>query len=164
MKFQKKFNCERREPREGNFPFVCLVSLVVLLTAAAGLAQQLPVGHATDFTSHTYFEPPNEQTVKMKLSGAEASPLPGGLLDVKRLQIETFTVAGKPEAIIHAPQCTYAPMDGVASSAGRLEMQTADGKLHVEGEGFLWRQADSVLIISNRVHTVIDLPAQQPSA
>ncbi len=46
----------------------------------------------------------------MKLSGAEASPLPGGLLDVKQLEIETFTADGKQEMMVQAPQCTYAPL------------------------------------------------------
>ena len=70
--------------------FVWFVSFVVLLAAAAGLAQQVPVGHATDFVSSTYFEPPNDQQVKLKLSGAEALPLPGGLQDIRQLKIETF--------------------------------------------------------------------------
>ena len=137
---------------------------VVLLAAVDGFAQAMPLGHATDFTSHTYFEPPNEQKVKMKLTGAEAAPLPGGLLDVKRLQIETFSVTGETELIVRAPQCTYAPLDGLASSPGPLEMRTGDGKLQVTGEGFLWRQNDSLLIISNNVKTVIDTPALKSSA
>lgn len=129
----------------------------VLLTAwrLSVRAQSVPAGHATDFTSRTYYEPPHETRVKMQLSGAEASPLPGGLLDVKQLRIEMFNLDGRSEAAVTAPQCTYAPMEGEASSAGRLEMRTGDGKFRVEGEGFLWRQADSQLIISNHVHTVI---------
>jgi len=131
-----------------------LLAALALLFAVIGSdrAQQLPVGHATDFTSNQYFEPPHEQQVKMKLSGAEALPLPGGLL-------ETFGVDGKTELVVRAPQCTYAPLDGVANSAGHLELESGDGKFHVEGEGFLWRQNTAALTISNRVHTVIDMPA-----
>jgi len=36
-------------------------------------------------------------------------------------------------------------------------MKTADGQFFTEGEGFLWRQNESILTISNRVHTVIRL-------
>jgi len=36
-----------------------------------------------------------------------------------------------------------------------MALQTGDGKFHVEGDGFLWRQNDQLLIISNNVHTVI---------
>lgn len=152
MKTGKFFNHETHEKQKA---FVCFVCSAVLFLALNGVAQQLPQGRATDFTSHSYFEPPNEQKVKMKLRGAEASPLPGGLLDVKKLEVEMYALDGKTQVIIRAPQCNYAPLDGVANSAGRLEMQTGDGNFWIEGEGFLWRQDDSTLIISNRVHTVI---------
>ena len=36
------------------------------------------------------------------------------------------------------------------------KLQTGDGKFRVEGDGFLWRQNDSFLTISNHVHTVIE--------
>jgi hypothetical protein len=133
-----------------------MTAAVVVSTAAKDRpAQQQPLGHATDFVSNTYHQPPNERQVKVRLSGAEASPLPGGFLDVKQLRVETFSASGKPEAVVIAPQCVYSPMDGVASSAGRLEMRTGDGKFRIEGEGFLWQQADNSLTISNQVHTVI---------
>jgi hypothetical protein len=145
--------------REPKVPCVWCVCFAVWLVAAAGGAQQIPVGHAMDFTSESYFEPPNEQRVKLRLSGAEALPLPGGLLDVRRLKVEKLTLAGKTEMIVHAPQCNYAPLDGVANSAGPLELETGDGRLRVAGEGFLWQQAESRLIISNQVKTIISLPA-----
>jgi hypothetical protein len=40
-------------------------------------------------------------------------------------------------------------------SAGHFEAKSPDGKYDVEGEGFLWQQTNSVLIISNRVRTTI---------
>ena len=135
--------------------------IYLILTAGIGLsvlndrAQQVPVGHATDFVSSTYFEPPNEQQVKLKLSGAEALPLPGGVQDIRQLKIETFEVTGKTEMIVRAPQCNFSLLDGVANSTGHMELQSGDGKFHVEGDGFLWRQNDQLLIISNNVHTVI---------
>lgn len=155
MKSRRFLNHERHELHERKFAFVCFVSFVVLGMALAGIAQQVPVGHATDFVSSTYFEPPNEQRVKLKLSGAEALPLPGGLQDIRQLKIETFDVTGKTEMVVRAPQCNYALLDGVANSAGHMELQTGDGRFRIEGDGFLWRQNDQLLIISNNVHTVI---------
>jgi hypothetical protein len=155
MKLSRIFNCEIREPRERKFTFAGSVAFVVFLVTAAGLAQQIPGGHATDFSSCTYYAPPHERQVKMRLSGAEALPVPGGLLDVKQLQVETFDVTGKPGMIIRTPQCTYSPFNGVASSPGHLVLQTADGKMRTEGDGFLWQQADNSLTISNNVHTVV---------
>jgi hypothetical protein len=131
------------------------LAAAIFFIALADRAQQIPAGHATNFTSNTYYEPPHEKQVKMQLSGSEASPLPGGLLDVKQLRIEVFDLDGKLQATLRAPQCTYALMDGYASSAGHLEMQTSDGKIRTEGDGFLWRQSDNSLTISNHVYTVI---------
>jgi hypothetical protein len=34
-------------------------------------------------------------------------------------------------------------------------METADGKFSIEGEGFLYRQTNSTLLVSNRVHTIV---------
>jgi len=136
----------------------------ILLAAVTARPQTQPLGHATDFTSESYFEAPHERQIKMRLSGAEALPLPGGLLDVRQLRVETFGEDGKPEMVVRAPQCTYAPLDGVANSAGRMEMQSGDGKFRVEGEGFLWRQGASSLTISNRVRTTIDLPVLNATA
>ena len=146
--------------------FYLVAGVVVFLFAAMNdQAQPGPLGgvkdlHATDFTSDSYFEPPDDTKVKMRLSGTEASPLPGGLLDVKNLKVETFGTNGEAVVTVQAPQCTYAPLDGVASSAGRLELRSGDGKFRVEGDGFLfrWRQNESSLTISNHVHTVIDFP------
>ena len=131
---------------------------IFLFAVANNRAQQLPVGHATDFTSNQYFEPPNERLVKMKLSGAEALPLPGGLLDIRQLRVETFALDGQTQVVVRAPQCSYSPFDGVANSAGHMELQSGDGKIRVEGEGFLWRQTGSSLTISNHVRTLIDMP------
>lgn len=135
--------------------YLVLFAAGIALSAVENRAQQIPVSHATDFTSNSYFEPPNDQQVKMRLSGAEALPLPGGLQDIRKLKIETFAVDGKAELIVHAPQCNYAIFDGLANSSGHMELLTGDGKFHVEGDGFLWRQNEQLLIISNNVRTVI---------
>ena len=91
-----------------------------------------------------------------RISGAEASPQPGGLLDIKKLKLEEFGVDGKLEAVAEAPECVYDSMNGLANSPDHLQMKTGDGNLSVEGEGFLWRQDDNLLIISNQAQTVIE--------
>jgi hypothetical protein len=45
---------------------------------------------------------------------------------------------------------------GVASSPGHLRLETADGSSHVEGDGFLWLQANQKLYISNNVQSAIE--------
>ena len=135
---------------------------VLFAAMASSRAQQDPLGglkdlHASDFTSVQYFEAPDEQKIKMRVSGAEATPLPETMLAVKQLKLEMFSTNGTPDVVVNAPQCTYAPLNGMASSAGRLELIALGGKLRVEGEGFLWRQAEGTLNISNRVDTTIDI-------
>jgi len=128
---------------------------VLLLAITDGPAQQNNVQHASDFTSVEYFEPPNQQQMKSRLSGAEAQPQAGGLLLIKQLKLETFNADGTPEMIVNAPECVYDTFNRVANSPGHLQLQAGDGRFHVEGDGFLWRQNDSFLTISNHVHTVI---------
>lgn len=137
---------------------------IILIAAVAGLGpvavasaqeQVPPMGYATNFSSVTYFEPPHEQQVKIRLSGAEALPLPDARFDLKRMKVENFNADGKLEAEVLAPQCVYAVLDHVANSPGHLELRSGDGKFYVEGDGFLWQEKDRSLIISNHVHTVI---------
>jgi hypothetical protein len=135
-----------------------LIAVTVLFFAAVSSerAQQNGVQNASNFTSVEYFEPPHQQQMKSRLSGLEAQPLTGGLLVIKQLKLETFTVDGKPEMVVEAPGCTYDTSNATASSPGPLQVRTGDGKFRVEGEGFLWRQTNSFLTISNNVHSVIE--------
>jgi hypothetical protein len=131
-----------------------------LLLAAGARAQSLPltsVGTASNVSTVTYFEAPHEQLVEYKLSGAQVTPLPGMMFDFTNMKIEKFAVDGKLEVTVQAPQCVYAPGDGVASSAGHMKLESGDGNFRVEGDGFLWRQGQRSLNISNNVHTVIKL-------
>lgn len=131
------------------------------LAVALGVrAQPTATGRANDFTSVEYYEAPNQQQIKTRLAGAEGVPLAGGLLVVKQLKLETFDVTGKPEWLIEAPECVYDTVKSTASSPGKVHLQTGDGKVSVEGEGFLWRQTDSFLTISNRQHTVLKTEAE----
>jgi hypothetical protein len=149
--------------------FFAVPAALLFCTAAPARAQleSLPMmgatnGYATNITSVVYFEPPHEQQVKMRLSGAEALPLPGAQFDLKTMRVEKFSAEGKLEAVVEAPRCVFAPMDSVASSAGRLALRSGDGKFRVEGEGFLWLQNDQFLVISNHVRTVIEFTPAKP--
>jgi hypothetical protein len=129
----------------------------LLFAVALGVrAQQNGVQHANNFTSTEYYGPTNQQQIKSILSGAEALPQPGGLLIIKQLKLEMFNPDGKLEWVVNAPECVYDTFKGVANSPGHLQVRTGDGKFRVEGEGFLWRQSDSFLTISNNVRTVVE--------
>jgi hypothetical protein len=128
--------------------------------AAAAIGVHAQQGRATDFTTIEYYEAPNQRQVKTILSGAEALPQSGGRLIIRQLKLQTFALDGKPEMVVTAPECIYDTLGGTARSAGPLQLQTGDGKFRVSGEGFLWRQANSSLTISNQVRTVIESGAR----
>lgn len=143
----------------------------VILTAVAGGALWLRAAdehlpglpanvkdmRTTEFTSEQYYEAPNEQQIKLRFSGASAITLPGGLQEIRQVRIEMFYTNGLTRAVAETPKCELQPFDGVASSAGRLVLQSGDGKIHIEGDGFLWRQDPVTLTISNNVRTVVKL-------
>jgi hypothetical protein len=135
-------------------------SLAVLFFAAMdNRAQQTPGG----FTSVEYFPQPNQTRMKSRLSGAETQPLPGGLLVIKQFKLETFNTNGSPQAVVEAPECVYDTLHNTASSAGHLRLQSGNGKIRTEGDGFLWRQDDYFLNISNHVYTVIKTSVWKPT-
>ena len=131
------------------------VVAALLICGARGLAQPGVTSHARGFSSVEYYPVPLQQQMKSRLSGAEAQPMPGGLLIIKQLKLELFNTNGAPQAVVQAPECVYDTQNYTASSAGHLQLQSGDGKIRTEGDGFLWRQEDSFLTISNHVHTVI---------
>lgn len=118
--------------------------------------QSATLSRANDFSSVEYFPAPQQRQVKTRLSGAEATPLAGGLLEIKQVKLETFTTNGSPALLVEAPSCIYNMTNATAGSPGLLQVQYGDGKFRVSGVGFLWRQSESSLTISNNVHTVIE--------
>jgi hypothetical protein len=135
-----------------------VVGLALCLSTRLGQTQlkQVPLaGPATKLSSVLYCDPPNDQRVKVRMEGAEMTPLPETKFNVKQLTVRLFDDAGKLEAVVEAPQCIYAPMEGAANSSGHLQLRLMDDKIHVEGDGFVWKQGDNSLTISNNVYTVI---------
>lgn len=130
--------------------FVTLFSAVV-----TGRAQQNLNGATGKFTSTEYYPAPYQTQMKTRLSGADAQPVEGGLLAIQQLKLETFITNGQPQVIVETPECIYDSINGEANAAGKLSLQNGDGKVRVEGDGFLWRQNDSFLTISNNVKTII---------
>ncbi len=146
---------ENRTWQPGWLAAGAVLSLAVVLGVRA---QQ--TGHATDFTTTEYYEPPHQQRVKYILSGAEALPQPGGLLIIKQFKLQTFDLEGRVERVVTAPECIYDTLGGTARSGGPLQLRNGDGTFRVEGEGFLWRQTNYFLTISNNVRTRIEAGAK----
>ena len=125
------------------------------VAAVDASGRQDNAGQKQDFTSIEYYGPPNPTQMKTRLTGADAEPLENGLIAFKQLKLETFAVSGRTQFIAEAPDCVYDAPNGTANSSGHLQLASGDGKIRVEGDGFLWRRSDSLLTISNNVKTLI---------
>jgi hypothetical protein len=145
-----------RSPHHLKLKLVSATFVILFFVIIENHAQQALTGHATDFTSVEYYTAPNQMQMKSRLSGAEAQPMEGGLLLIKQLKLEMFATNGTPQVIVNAPECLYDSFKGTANSSGKLLLQNGDGKIRIEGEGFLWRQTDEFLTISNSVRTTIE--------
>jgi hypothetical protein len=135
---------------------VILLVLMVLRLSVGHAQRAETTGHANDFSAVEYFEPPHQLQMTWRLSGAEAQPLAGDLLLIRQFKLETFDTNGVPGLIAKAPECIYDTVHGRANSPGHVRLETADGSSHVEGDGFLFLQANRKLYISNNVQTVIE--------
>jgi hypothetical protein len=126
-------------------------------------AQQVLSGWGKDFSVPEYYDPPLQNQMKSLLMGAAAQPQTNGTFLIKGARLETYRESGEREIIAFAPECVYDPASRTASSASRLQVQTGDGQFSIQGEGFLWRQTNSNLIISNAVRTTIRPPPPKVS-
>ena len=96
----------------------------------------------------------DDQGRKTTLYGKSGKPLSSGLWEVEGMRVETLRDQ-KKDMIVEAPHCLFDSKSRVAFSPGELIVHKADEQFSIRGQGFRWQQADSRLIISNRVHTVI---------
>jgi hypothetical protein len=149
------FGFELKNLKRKNAAWLLALSAFFFISVSNDRAQQNGFS-ANDFTSVEYFDAPHQRQKKSELSGAAAQPLAGGLLVIKNLKLEMFDVDGKTNFIVEAPECVYDTIHQTADSSGHLQLRTGDGKFHVEGDGFFWRQTDQFLMISNNVRTVIE--------
>jgi hypothetical protein len=116
-----------------------------------------------DFRVPEYYDPPHEGQMKSLLQGAEAEPASEGRILITSVKLKRFSENGELQVLVEAPHCVFDSVRREVSSPGPLRVRSADGKMDLQGEGFLWQQTNSNLVISNRVRTVI-LNAQEKSA
>ena len=96
--------------------------------------------------------------IKSLLTGDKAIPQNNGQVLIHGARLETYVYDGAVrnlDLIIEAPRCFFNFQTRVASSADRMKAFRADGDAAIEGRGFVWRQRDSTLVISNAVRTVM---------
>ncbi|MFO1511461.1 MAG: hypothetical protein U1F83_00865 [Verrucomicrobiota bacterium] len=117
-----------------------------------------------NFSASYPFPPPNYKQMCYVVTGAEGRPQPDGKILLTRVKLQTFRVNGDSEMIVEAPECIFDDKARTAGSAGKLFLQSGDGKLRVEGDGFGCQLAGKTLVISNHVQAVIQRPNTNANA
>jgi lipopolysaccharide export system protein LptA len=141
-----------KQTRSGFAVFICVLG--VFGTCRAAMAQEGIV--VRDFrVSPEFYPAPNERQMKFLLEGATARAIATGRYLVTDAKLQNFSQEGHLEMVVEAPECFYSEKSRLIDSPGRLRVQTGNSGFMIEGTGFLWRQVDSTLLISNQVHTII---------
>lgn len=128
------------------------IACLLLLAAIPSAAQRVIEMRGFKFSEDD--DAPQETKVKIRLEGAKAQPLQGGLVLVSEARVRTFREDGLPELVIEAPDCTHNSTNRTMSSSGPLLVKTADGSFSIRGNGFLYQQTNRTLFISNNVETI----------
>ncbi len=136
--------------------FILFYGLVTLLSVAPLLRAQTPQGFSGKRIEFPYHDP---KTLKLKaiFTGQNAKQVSGSQVRVSEFGMRTFR-NGNPsevELIATAPDCLIDRNSSVASSSGKIQAYTATTNLYIEGEGFFCQQTNAILIISNKVQTII---------
>src|SRR5664280_190615 len=144
--------------RRPGSPFRLCKPAVFMAISAFALALSAQTNATTkvkNFSVPEYCDPPRETQMKSLLQGSEAEPIADGRILITSAKLQTFNLNGQPEMLVESPLCVFDSMRQEVVSDGPLHVQSADGKMTIDGRGFLWQQTNSFLMISNRVRTVI---------
>jgi lipopolysaccharide export system protein LptA len=122
-------------------------------------AQSSRVTQGKDFSWPAYYSTSNGvQRLKSLLTGSEVQLRPPGLsvFLLKHPRLENYRPDGTLEWIATAADCIVDTVAGTVSGNNRLVLKTGNTNLFTTGVGFLSRQSDSTLILSNQSFTWID--------
>lgn len=127
----------------------------LLIAGLSPAGESNPFGLGMNVKFPDYYGYPNQSKLRTLVQGSSVTPLGTNLYRVKNVHIESFTLAGEPEAIVDAPDCVYDHRTRIASSDGPIKARSADGQMKIEGTGFMLTMTNKSLLISNNVRTVI---------
>jgi lipopolysaccharide export system protein LptA len=137
---------------------------IMALAAAVGIAVEKLLAQSTPQISisegmvqQVPYDPPNESHIKYEIRFSDLTPHGEGKELVKNMILKQFALTGgAPQMVAEAPECLMDPKTKEFSSAGPLKVHAQEGKVFIEGRGFEFLQNDSVLVISNDAHSIID--------
>ncbi|MBX3746206.1 MAG: hypothetical protein KF833_12950 [Verrucomicrobiae bacterium] len=93
------------------------------------------------------------------VSGRDARPsLVAGVMEVTEFRLETFRddPARTTQLEVTSPLAVFATAGGRGATSDReIHLRSADGRFEVSGQGWSWTQASGMLVVSNRVRTLL---------
>jgi len=131
--------------------FFLVAGLLLVASNAAAL-------EGSNFSLSEYFPGTNYTKLQHKLSAAQARSLPGNRQLLTNVKLQAFKLTGELELVIEVPECVYDQTNKTVGSPGALQVQSGDGRFRIAGDGFLYRQGESRVVISNRVQATVTLP------
>jgi hypothetical protein len=133
----------------------CLLLLAVIALPHRASAQQVTGMEASSFRVQLETYPPPHQTqLKTSLEGSKAEPQPGGKVILSQPKLNSFSTNGLLEMQARSSSCVFDTLLRSVSSTNILQVEMASGRFYTEGRGFMMT-SNSVIILSNQVHTVI---------
>jgi len=138
---------------------LCLVAVVVPI-----LAQQSRYGISKGLRLPQYYAmselgPGRTNQVKSVLRAAEAVENADHTITGTGVRIESRDLSGETNLVVEAPSSQLDLLRRVAWSPGPLEVHSGDGRFYITGVGFFCDLTNATLLISNRVHTLIQKDA-----
>jgi len=129
-----------------------LVALVALGPRMFAQEQSAP-GTVTGGFTVTVFD---DQKRPSKLTGRSAKAIGGmTLFELEDVRLVTTRTNAEIDFIAETPSCRYDLVTKTVSSSGPFKVFSGDRRLEFSGTGFVFRQTNSSLVLSNDVRTVI---------
>ena len=111
-----------------------------------------------------YFEPPRQTQMKWLFEGAQGLQQGENSLLVTDGKLQTWNEDGTLAFTLEAPQCLYDRAKQAISSPGKLQARIGENRFAIEGEGFYWQQTNANVVISNHVHSTVQMEAGKGNA
>jgi len=146
-------------PRSAGLTGAVLLLLLGWFALEGRLPAQFTQGmKINNFSASDPYPPPNYRQMRYVVTGAEGRPQADKTFLLTQLKLRTFRPNGELEMVVEAPDCVFDDKARTAGSPGRLVLQSGDGRLRVEGQGFRCRLDTKTLVISNDVTATIVRP------
>ncbi|MCX8107875.1 MAG: hypothetical protein N3G20_03635, partial [Verrucomicrobiae bacterium] len=151
--------------RAGSVYSMCKHVRVHGMTRSAPVLVALCLGATCVVSGQTGSQPPGSFVVPVYEKGSSRviAVLHGrGRFDIatsrqvlNTVQVDYKDAIGQTNLVVLGTNCLYDFRSKTAVSSDLIRITTGDGRLRLEGMGFIWYQTNNNLVVSNDVHTIV---------